>query len=188
VTWKESSSQGRLVLRGTADEASTVVGTLRRGSFRRTLRFTAPAGAFVVRFKLPRTLLPGRYDLALTGTAGGRAIAPTTARATLAAPPEGVVDRFRISATRNGPDALSLTNARSIWATFHLAALPRFGRPLHVDIYGPPKGKKRAQKDFRRQALLVTRVGSAARLPKGRWTFVLRAGTTVVERASVRLR
>ena len=189
VKWSESRLSGRLVVPGTADAAAAVTGTLERGKFRRSVRFSVKAGAFTARLAMPATLLPGRFVLRLGGRAGAVDLAPATATVTLAAPREGVVDRVRTSITRGGPDGASFTGrVRALHVSFHFAALPRAGRALHMDILGP--GRIRASKAWRGRPVgpaAILRQGGQL-LTKGRWRFVLKSGATVVKRVSVVVR
>jgi hypothetical protein len=187
VTWRASASLGRLVLRGTADEAAQVSGALTRGKFRKPLSFRVPAGPWVVRIALPRTLVPGPYRVLLTGQAAGRPTAPAAGSARLKAPREGVVDDYVISSSRRGPDGASFTRARKLYLRFHFASLPRAGARIRLHIAGPRKLQD--VKVLNRRVTIGTDIGNTGRLlPKGRWHFVLRADGRVVKRASVLLR
>ena len=80
-------------------------------------------GTYYASFKLPATLLPGTYGISLTPSSP--LVAPATSTAKLAAPAEGVVDVAFLSAARLGKAAHSLIGARTVWASFHFAALPK---------------------------------------------------------------
>ena len=84
-----------------------------------------PAGPFSHTFTLGATFLPGAYDIALVPAAPATQVTPATRGATLAAPPEGVVDVAFLSGARNGTAARTLTGATTIWASFHFAAKPK---------------------------------------------------------------
>jgi hypothetical protein len=187
VQWRASVPRGQLVLRGRSDVAASVNGALTRGKFRKPLGFTVGAGRWVVRIPMPRSLLPGVYQVRLSGRAGDGATQPGAARVRLAAPPEGVVSDYRVSVTRNGPDGLSFRQPRRLFLRFDFAALPRPGTLLRLTIVGP-RGRV-GVKVLRRRPEVEGFVGNTTgRLAPGKWRFTLRAGKTVVKRVAVTIR
>jgi hypothetical protein len=164
------------VLRGRAEVAATVKGSLVLGRFRKPLSFKVAAGEWRVRIALPRTLVPGNYTVRLDGLASGAATAP-----------EGVVRTYRISSTRNGQDAASFRGVRVFYVSFRFAALPKRGRAVFIDVDGP--GTIGGTQKFRAQSQVGTRIRNGGqKIQAGNWRFVLRAGKTVVKRASVQIR
>ena len=124
--WKASKVTGKLVVTGNRTARRDVCdqrGPRQDGGRERLAH--AAAGAFTQTFKLGAKFLPGAYDIALVPAAPASQVTPAARRATLGAPPEGVVDVAFLSGARNGTAARTLTGATTIWASFHFAAKPK---------------------------------------------------------------
>ena len=186
--WKESVYSGALVAVGRVPQQARLRFALRDGArvlAARTL--TLPPGAFRVPLAVPRTVLPGRYELDVRQVAGAVVVRPQRERVRLAAPPEGVVVRAWASTTIAGPPLATLPPTSDAFAHFRFAVLPRPGRTLVTrwfwrgDLQGLPRRKQRS-------VLVIARVFvEEASLPKGRYTCVLRAGGVVVKRVTFRI-
>jgi len=129
--WQESVFNGALVAVGRVPQQARLRFALRDGGrvlVARTL--TLPRGAFRVPLAVPRTVLPGRYELDVRQVAGAVVVRPQRARVRLAAPPEGVVVRAWASTTVGGSPRTTMRRTSDAFAHFRFAVLPRPGRTL----------------------------------------------------------
>jgi hypothetical protein len=193
VTWHQSRAFGTITVAGSAQAAGVVSIQLRlAGHTRQRLRFAVPGATFTRRYKVPQTLVPGRYELVVVGSASGPipfATPEYPAVVVLGRPPEGVVDHAWLTTTKNGPPAVRVPGPRrSLWAYFHLAARPRLGSKVVVQWFVPhhrgPVVSKRSPN--------LTRVSSSIRsgsapLAKGVYRCVLRANSRIVKQVVIRI-
>jgi hypothetical protein len=146
------------------------------------------AGSFTHQFSLPRRMVPGSFDIAATGTAGGiSAIVEATATARLAAPAAGVVDLAWISSIGNSPSVVLIGPHTHLAAHFHFAALPRT-HVVRVSWYAPGIRRPVAFKDAPAAAMVSAQIVSGSPLHRGVWRAVASVRGVVVRQASVRLR
>ena len=139
--WKQSRVSGKLVVAGTVPRAGTYEITAASGKtvkLRTSLKL--PAGAFSATLPLTADLLPGAYHVSLAPPFAANQVTPAARDAALAAPAEGVVDLVSMSGAKSGPAARTLRNARTIWASFRFAAVPK--GTLKLTWYRTVKGKK----------------------------------------------
>jgi dipeptidyl aminopeptidase/acylaminoacyl peptidase len=190
VRWRESALLGSLVLSGTVATPVAVDLVLRQaGAERLATKLELPGGAFDHAVKLPRSLVPGAYELGVAPEPGAP-FSPQTFELKLPSPREGVVDDAYTSTNPGGvPVRRFPPRTQTVFAQFRFAARPRSGLVLTVSWYkpngrlaGPPVRKPV-------NALVVSYVSSrrGGALPRGSWRSVLRAGRTVVKRLSFRV-
>jgi Tol biopolymer transport system component len=186
--WNESVFMGAVVAVGRVPQQVRLRFALRRGGrvlAARTL--TLGRGGFRIPIGVPRTVLPGRFELEVRQAAGAAVVRPQRLRVRLVAPPEGVVVRAWASTTIGGPPRTTMVRTSDAFAHFRFASLPRPGRTLVTRwfwrgaLQGLPRRKPRS-------VLVVARVFvEEASLPSGRYTCVLRAGDVVVKRVMFRI-
>ena len=137
--WKQSRLTGTPAVSGTVPLAGTYfidVFKGRVGKFHFSVKLTDTDFSRTIR--LPATFLPGVYRVLVDP--------PTTLvigaqiDAKLAAPPEGVVDVKKLSATRTGKAVRTIRSSRGLFASFHFAARPRAAPSSSRG--SPYKGKK----------------------------------------------
>jgi Tol biopolymer transport system component len=188
--WRESALLGSLVVTGNIGAAVSVDLSLQAGGVQRlAAKLDLPAGPFTQAIKLPKSLVPGAYELAVT-PAPGAPFSPQTVDLTLTSPPEGVVNQAYTSTNPGGvPVRHFPPRTQTVFAQFRFVARPRAGRVLTVSWYKP--NGQRAGPPVRKpsSALVVSYVsGRQGRaLPRGTWRSVLRAGRTVVKRLTFRV-
>jgi List-Bact-rpt repeat protein len=197
-SWRRSVYNGSLVLRGTATAdlqltariASESVAGLRSPESRlieRTFEFSVPSGAFEKLFPLPNTgFYPGRYTVSLTGTSGG---APTISRSTPARmepPGEGIVSRAWVTAGGARAVTRARRGTKRLVAHFTYVTKPFRGSKVTVS-WSLGKRALGTVKKVRWKPIVVTDVASAAGLPSGRYTCVLKARGLVVYEVNVRI-
>jgi hypothetical protein len=136
---------------------------------------------------MPRTVLPGRYELDAKQASGLVVVRPQQEPVTLVAPPEGVVKRAWASTTLGGRPLEILPPSPDAFAQFRFAALPRPGRTLVAQWYwqGKPVGPTRRRQ--RAPLVIANLFVEDGLLPRGAYECVLRAGGTVVGRVSFRV-
>jgi Tol biopolymer transport system component len=190
VRWRESAVLGSLVVSGTVGVPVAVDLVLRQAGVERLARRLAlPAGAFDRAVKLPKSLVPGAYELEVTPEPGAQ-FSSQTLELALPSPREGVVDDAYTSTNPGGvPVRRFPPRTSTVFAQFRFAARPRPGLVLTVSWY-KPNGRLAAPPVRKPVSTLVvsyvsSRQGQA--LPRGAWRSVLRAGRTVVKRLSFRV-
>ncbi len=138
--WKQSRVTGTLVVKGTVPLAGTYVLDVFKGRARKfhfSVKLTGPDFSRTIR--LPATFLPGSYRIVLDPSASFARGAEIEAK--LAAPPEGVVDVKKLSATRTGKAVRTIRASRGLFASFHFAALPK-GGTLKLTWYRTLQGQE----------------------------------------------
>ena len=189
--WKESVFHGSLLVSGRVPGLSKLQLALRHG--RRVVvaaGLTVTKGAFAKRLALPRDLTPGRYMLAVTAVGSPTHLTPQNKPLVLASPPEGVVSDAWASSTVEGPPLERIPSTSPLlWAHYKFAALPRPGRRLTTAWYIDGKQRSATIPKSRRSlviAYLRLPLGLSA-FPRGTYSCVLAAGTTVVKRVTFRV-
>jgi hypothetical protein len=181
--WKQSRVTGTLVVRGAAPVAGTYSLDAFKGKTRKfhfSVKLTA--GAFSRTIRLPGTFLPGTYRVELVPAANF--VTGATLDARLAAPPEGVVDVKKLSATRTGKAVRKIGASRTLWASFHFAAIPT--GTLRLTWHRTYRGKKTTLKSaFKTPAARVTDA-IALRGRRGMITAVLSRSGKIISQASVK--
>jgi hypothetical protein len=169
----------------------------RRGRSRAHAFLVVPtAGSLTRRLRLPPAFGPGRYIVRVSERppiSAPEALPVATARAVLAAPPEGVVARAFLSRRFGGRAIARLRGPRLpvlLFANFRFAARPAPKQSLRVRWFW--SGRKAAVLENARRlsggAVVDTlNLTDVDRLPAGRYTAVLLAGKVVVARATARL-
>ncbi len=170
ATWKRSRVHGTLRVTGSAPIAGSYVFDVSKGKTRRIhIALKLAAGTFARDLKLPATLAPGTYRVAVVPAAP---IVKGTARgAKLAAPVEGVADVVKLGRVRG-----------AVSARFHFSALPRAGA-LTLAWYRTAGGM-RTRVAVAAKTRGVTIAGSLPLLGRrGTFTAVLaRAGKVIAQR------
>ena len=188
--WRESTLLGALVVSGNVGAAVTVDLSLRQAGVQRlAAKLDLPAGSFDRPIRVPRSLLPGAYELDVT-PAPGAPFSPQTLSLTLPSPPEGVVHEAYTSTNPGGvPVRHFPPRTQTVFAQFRFAARPRSSLVLTVSWYKP--NGQRAGPPVRKptSSLVVSYVSGrqGQALPRGTWLSVLRAGRTVVKRLTFRV-
>jgi hypothetical protein len=181
--WKVSRVSGTLLVGGSAPRAGTYVIDVTKGKKRRIhVSYTLPAGVFSKKLKLPPTLVPGSYHVALLPAATN--VQPSARDVRLAAPASGVVDVAFLSGARNGTAARTLTGATTIWASFHFAAKPK-GKLL-LTWYRLGKKRVRLGATSKDSAVKVVSYLRSAQPFVGTYQAVLTRKGVVIARATVK--
>jgi hypothetical protein len=188
AAWKAGHLVGTISVSGTVGVDTTLTTSIRRhGSkkTRATSKFKVKKGKWSHTLKLPASLLPGRYDLFVTGPA----VTGSKTSFTLAAPATGLVSRVYASGPRRGPAATTLGTSCELWAHFAFGSLPKKGKTITTQ-WILPNGSKLAANTRPRTSLVEAQVKdlSGKSLPTGRWRCVLTAGGVVVATLNVHLR
>ena len=181
--WKQSRVTGTLVVRGAAPVAGTYALDVLKGTTRKfhfAVRLTAATFSRTIR--LPGAFLPGTYRVALLPSASF--VKPATLAARLAAPPEGVVDVKKLSATRSGKAVRTIGARRSLWASFHFAARPTGA--LRLTWYRTYKGKRTTLKAASRKPVATVTDSLALRGRRGTITAVLSRSGKIIAQGSVK--
>ena len=189
ITWKSGKlSSSTLTLTGTVGAPAKLTLSVNlhstgKGVLRST--FDATAGAWTRTLKLPASFAPGTYDVMVAGPV----VRQSQTSFTLAPPVSGIVKRSYATAQRRGPTAVSLSNARELWAHFSFSALPKRGQKITTK-WILPNGKRLAANLRPRSGLVEAQVKdlSGKALPTGRWRCVITVGKTVLATLNVRLR
>lgn len=170
-----SSLKGSLRLAGSSTAAGTLRVQLRRPVGSRvlaTLRARLPLGDFTRTLTLPQSLVPGTYRVALVGPGG-----TLRSRLTLRAPREGVVGARRVVVSGNGARARFTFAARPVRA---LRSALSVRWTLSGQVLGTvPVGSGR---------VVNAALPNGVALGPGRLVATLRANTTVIASARVRVR
>jgi hypothetical protein len=181
--WKVSRVSGTLLVGGSAPRPGTYAIDVTKGKKRWIhASFTLPAGVFSKKLKLPATLVPGTYHVALLPAAAN--VKPAARDVMLASPASGVVDIAFLSGARNGTAARTLTGATTIWASFHFAAKPK-GRVL-LTWYRLGKKRVRLGSTSKNSAVKIVSFLGSARPFAGRFQAVLSRKGVVIARATVK--
>jgi hypothetical protein len=184
--WKRSRVGGTLTIAGAAPISGSYVLDVFRGRTRRihvTLKL-AP-GAYSRAIRLPATLLPGSYHLTLTpSTKGVTAAALDTI---LAPPSEGVVDVVALSRTRSGKALHTARGARTLWARFHFAAVPKPTVKVKITWYRTYKGKRTTLAKLLKTPAASVSSSVALRGRKGTITAVLTRGGKIIVQSAARV-
>jgi hypothetical protein len=191
VRYRLSDASGKLRVTGTSGRAARLELAVLDGA--RVLARRAvdvAAGAFDVPLAVPAALHPGVYLLRVRelGAPVSGALPERVLRFRVPAPPEGVADRAGVSGLAGGPFASVLAARRTIFARFHLAALPARGRAITTQWYrggAAVEGRVGKSRAATLGAYLKVKTGT---LPPGRYRCLLRTGRTVIAVASVRIR
>jgi PKD repeat protein len=188
VTWTRSRARGTLALAGRTPFHSTYVIEVSKGRTRLLrvpllLGYPGSPASFSIKLRVPATAVPGTYRVELQPVTPG--VGSNALRAKLAAPTEGVVDNGFLSGTRTGKARTSLTRARTVWARFHLAAVPK-GK-LTLTRYRMAGRKRVALRSVSRPPVATVRDSLAVLGMRGTITAVLRRSGTVIFESSVRL-
>jgi hypothetical protein len=186
--WKAGHLVGTVSESGTVGANTTLTTSIRKhGSkkTRATSTFKVKKGTWSHTLKLPASLLPGRYDLFVSG----HEVAGSKTSFTLAAPATGIVSRVYATGPRRGPAATTLGTTSELWAHFVFASLPKKGQTITTQ-WILPNGSKLAANTRPRTSLVEAQVKdlSGKPLPTGRWRCVLTAGGVVIATLNVRLR
>jgi hypothetical protein len=187
-SWQGGKLHGSVTIGGTVGGAASLTVTIAAHAGGKTVAkatFSASAGAWSRAFKLPATLLPGTYDVAVAGAA----VQPSSTSFTLTAPATGIVSRSYASATHGGPAAASVGATTQLWAHFRFAVLAKKGQKITTQ-WILPSGTKLGAVTRPRGSVVEAQVKDlrGTKLPKGRWRCVLRVGKTVLATLNVRLK
>jgi hypothetical protein len=186
--WKRSRVSGSLVIAGTTPVAGSYTLDVTRSKTRRIHTvLNLPGGPFSRTLKLPASLLPGSYTVALVPAAQLKNVVGSARVAKLAAPAEGVVDVAALSRTRTGKAARTLSGATALWARFHFAAVPK-GKQLSLTWYRTVKGKRVNLRTVSRKPASSVRDSLAVRGVHGTITVVLARAGKVIFQNAVRLK
>jgi hypothetical protein len=207
ATWKVSRLSGAVTLTGSLAEPVTLTVALARtarsiasvagarggaGAAKpcrlavgRACTLALAAGQFATSLPLVATLLPGRYELRVTGAAADGLTVPAQALVfTIPKPAEGVVDRVWVSVQKNSsPRSGVPRTAKQFFVHFRFAALPR-KRPL-VLVIRYPDGERRVITDFLATRLVEPR--QPGPLLPGKWLFSLRSGKKTIAQTTVKV-
>jgi hypothetical protein len=182
--WKQSRVTGTLVVKGTVPAAGTYVLDVFKGKTRKFHFAVKLTGAdFIRTIRLPATFLPGSYRVVIDPSASFAKGAEVTAK--LPAPAEGVVDVKKLAATRAGKAARTVLASRSLFASFHFAALPRSGT-LKLTWYRTYKGRKTTLKSATRKRVGTVTDSLALRGRRGTISVVLTRSGKIIAQGSVK--
>ncbi len=182
--WKQSRVTGTLIVRGTVPLAATYSLDILKGKTRRFHFAVKLAGPdFSRTIRLPATFLPGMYRVVLDPSPDYLKVAELDVG--LAAPAEGVVDVKKLSATRTGKAVRTIRASRSLFASFHFAALPK-GGALKLTWYRTYKGKKTTLKSASRKRVAKVTDSLALRGRRGTISAVLTRSGKIVAQTSVK--
>jgi hypothetical protein len=187
ASWRMSRLSGSLTVSGRSSDGGELSVQLAQRGFTLTLGTTVAEGAFTATFRLPATLLPGRYRMRVDGTSHGVPLDQVQRPLTVPSPREGVVANAFASDAKDGRSRRSLpVGAKEVWAIFRFAAKPAEGMPVTVTWYAPGKklGPVPAQ---RRLFVVVTGAKDDRGLHAGTWRCVLEVGGKPVRQVTVRI-
>jgi hypothetical protein len=187
IVWRSSRLVGTITVRGAVGAKTRLtVAIRRRGAKKNALKSTAstPAGNWKRTLKLPASLLPGAYDVLVSGPG----VLSTKTSFTLAAPASGLVSKRYASGPQHGPAATRLASTSDLWAHFTFGTLPGKHQKITTQ-WTLPGGHALAANVRPRTTLVEAEVKQLAGkpLPTGTWHCVLRVGTVVVATVTVRL-
>jgi hypothetical protein len=191
VAWKQSRSQGGVVLAGSTSQDASLLVTLKPGSEESKAvlirRKTVKAGRFNVSLPVPDRLRPGKYVLIVEPTIQGIALPAQKKNLQLVPPKEGVV---AVAYIANGPGGKPLKQVpkgtKKLYAYFKFATGGMSKLPLTVEWYGP-KGTLIGATKKPRKPVVETLIAYKPGLSKGTWGCILRAGGIAVEDVFVRV-
>jgi len=191
MQWKQSRSEGSLVVGGSTSHAASLLVTLKPGSEASKAvlirRKPMKAGAFNVSLPLPTRLRPGTYVIVVEPTIQGIALPVQKETLKLAPPKEGVVAVAFISTKQGGKPVKSVPKGtKKLYAYFKFATGGKSKLPLTVEWYGP-KGTLVGATKKPSQPVVETFVAYKPGLFKGTWGCILRAGGVIVEDVFVRV-
>jgi Tol biopolymer transport system component len=191
VRWRESVFRGSLVVQGRVPGLSKMQLALRQGKrLVVAVGLTVTKGAFSKRLALPRDLTPGPYTLEVGAAGSPTQLTPQKLRLRLPPPPEGVVSESWASSTVEGPPLERIpSTSTSLWAHFEFAALPRPGRHLSTTWYIDGERRSKTIPKTRRSPVIgwLRLPSELASFPRGTYSCVLRAGSTVTKRVTFRV-
>ena len=187
IAWKSSRLVGTITLHGAVGARTKLTIAVRRHGAKKnalTSSATTPAGTWKRTLKLPSTLLPGHYDVLVSGAG----VLPSQTSFTIAAPASGIVSRHYASGPRHGPAATRLSSTNDLWAHYTFGTLPKKHQKITTQ-WTLPSGSKLKANVRPRTTLVEAEVKqlSGKPLPTGTWHCVLRVGTVVVATVTVRL-
>jgi len=186
ATWKRSRVRGTLTISGRAPVAGRYTLNVARGKKRRIhVTIALPAGAFSRVIPLPGTLFPGTHTVTLIPA--NAFVKRGVRTAALRSPPEGVVDGASFSRTRAGKATRVLSAASSLWARFHLVAIPR-GKPLTLTWYRILEGKRMVLRAVSKKPAATVQDSLRVRGVRGVVTAVLTRAGRVIFQQTVTLR
>ena len=130
--------------------------------------------------------MPGGYIATLRGRAGRIAVPFQVRTIFVQQPPEGVVRSAKVSSSRTGRQGVRLpAGVTQAWAIFRFAAQPTIA-PIRAEWF-LPSGQSIGSDTKNNAPVVRTGIGLSSGIPTGRYTVLLRAGTRVVKRLSVRV-
>jgi len=202
LKWTRVKS-GSLNVVGTVSGAAQLQVTLRTQAGKVVVAskpFSAPAGRYSARLKLGRPL-PGAYTVS-TSVLGSSAVTLRKVEEPVSfpPPPEGVVAKASIAATRNGPSIKILHSRHEAWARFHFLTLPpgtrtvliEWRRPDWVHVCQEAKGPTpncKLPKQISADGSVYTFLRSPVTpLARGKWYCQMSVGSRVARRTFVTLR
>lgn len=191
VAWKQSRSQGSVILGGSTSSDASLLVTLKPGSEESKAvlirRKTVKAGRFNVFLPVPDRLRPGKYVLIVESTIQGISLPAQKRNLQLVPPKEGVV---AVAYIANGPGGKPLKQVpkgtKKLYAYFKFATGGMSKLPLTVEWYGP-KGTLIGATKKPRKPVVETLIAYRPGLSKGTWGCILRAGGVIVEDVFVRV-
>ena len=126
--------------------------------------------------------MPGTYRVALLPA--NFFVKEATLDAKLAAPPEGVVDVKKLSATRTGKAVRTIRVSQSLFASFHFAAIPK--GTLKLTWYRTYKGKRTILRSVSRKPVARITDSLALRGRLGTIAAVLTRSGKIIVQGSVK--
>jgi hypothetical protein len=178
--WRNGQLDGSLAIKGTASGAANLTIRVFHHGAKKVLEkasFAVHAGRWSRTLALPSRLLPGRFDVKLTGTGPQAGVASSATTFTLAIPSTGIVTQSLASQRRNGPAATTFDATSELWARFRFGILPRAGAHITTQWTGPG-GQVLAPRIRPRITIVEAELAelSGKSLPSGIWRCVLRVG------------
>jgi hypothetical protein len=190
VTYRRGRANGTISISGTSESAGGVTFALVRQGKERArfaLSLTAP-GPFSHVFRVPASLLPGRFRLIIvSGSSLPFLTLSSATQLTIPAPASGIVDRAWISEPHGAPAVRLLGPRRALSASFHFVARPRRGRVIRISWYPPGAHSPIGFKEAPNASTVSSQLHSPTVLRHGNWRAVLTVDGTFVKRAVVRL-
>ena len=187
LVWKSSRLVGTITLHGAVGARTKLTIAVRRHGAKKnalTSSATTPAGNWNRTLKLPATLLPGHYDVLVSGAG----VTSSQTSFAIAAPASGLVSKRYASGPQHGPAATRLSATSDLWAHFTFGTLPKKGLKITTQ-WTLPSGTTLKANVRPRTTLVEAEVKqlSGKPLPTGTWHCVLRVGKVVVATVTVRL-
>jgi hypothetical protein len=196
INWRQSIGSGRLYVSGQVSKPALLRVEMRRpfGGPLVTQMLSVSPGRFrltpaIARGLLPKgaLVLPGGFVVSVSGKSGGALIPRAMRTLVLPPPPEGVVRRAYVSATKAGTAVPGVpANASRVWANFAFAAQPQAGKKLTVRWYWPD-GRLLLTSRRANRPVVSSGIGDPTGAPMlhGRWRVELRAGGRLVKTLTV---